>query len=55
MEKTTEAAEEARLRSGVFQPGRAEIAREMRCRLNPCHPSGEALAKDADQPVAGSD
>lgn len=27
-------AEAPRLQQGVFQPGRAQIAREMKCRLN---------------------
>lgn len=33
MEKTRSAAEKARLKDGVFQPGKAEIAKEMKVRL----------------------
>jgi hypothetical protein len=34
MSDVSEAAEKNRLQDGVFKPSRAEIAREMKCRLN---------------------
>jgi hypothetical protein len=34
MPTLNEATEQDRVEKGVFQPSRAEIAREMKCRLN---------------------
>jgi hypothetical protein len=40
MSNVSQSAECQRLKDGVFQPSRAQIAREMKCRLGLCDDNG---------------
>lgn len=50
MTDVRDAVENERLQKGVFQPSRAEIAREMKCRLNLCDEEPESAPVDRSLP-----